>query len=210
MNAPASPIASDTRERFLAAIAQVVPAARIAEIHFFPPIRQGPIETGVAVVGAEPESASPAEDVTVGTAAVQGEDKVDAEREADVAAETDTAEVEEEIPAAGAEEVEAEVAAADESAVAAPSAPTAAAEPHRAPRHIVFMARYRLTRKGPDRGKWESEIIAEADAPLVTVEAVAEGVRKRSHDESAAERIDGQEARAILAAAEARRCQTTP
>jgi hypothetical protein len=72
------------------------------------------------------------------------------------------------------------------------------------------MARYRLTRKGPDRGKWESEIIAEADAPLVTVEAVAEGVRKRSHDESAAERIDGHEARAILAAAEARRCQTTP
>lgn len=135
MNAPASPIAADTRERFLAAIAQVVPAARIAEIHFFPPIRQGPVETGVAVVGAEPESA---------------------------------------------------------------------------PRHIVFMARYRLTRKGPDRGKWESEIIAEADAPLVTVEAVAEGVRKRSHDESAAERIDGHEARAILAAAEARRCQTTP
>jgi len=156
MNAPASPIAADTRERFLAAIAQVVPAARIAEIHFFPPIRQGPVETGVAVVGAEPESESKGEDVAP---------------EAEVVAE---------------------------------------AEPARAPRHIVFMARYRLTRKGPDRGKWESEIIAEADAPLVTVEAVAEGVRKRSHDESAAERIDGHEARAILAAAEARRCQTTP
>jgi len=119
------PTAADTRERFLASIAAVVPPERIAEIHFFPPIRQGPIESGVAVVGAEPEP--PAE------------------------------------------------------------------------RHVVFMARYRWTRKGPDRGRWETEVIAEADAPLITVEAVAHGVRQRAHEEFEPERMEGDQARAIIA-----------
>lgn len=147
MTVPASPVAADTRARFLAAIAEVVPADRIAEVHFFPPIRQGQIETGVAVVGAERgESPGPA------------------------ATEDST--------------------------------------PYLDPRHIVLMARYRLTRKGPERGKWESEVIAEADAPLVTVEAVAEGVRKRANEEFAAERMTGEQAREILAAVEARRPQT--
>jgi hypothetical protein len=40
----------ETRERFLAAIAEQVPAERIAEIHFFNPIKQGGLESGVAVV----------------------------------------------------------------------------------------------------------------------------------------------------------------
>lgn len=143
------PSASDTRERFLASIAEAVPAERIAEIHLFPPMRQGPIESGVAVVGAEPEAAAESEPVV-----------------------------------------------ADEEA------------PARAPRHVIFMARYRWTRKGPDRGKWETEIIAEADAPLITVEAVVRGVRHRAHEEAEAERMDGEQVRAILAAAEARRCLT--
>ena len=42
-------------ERFLKAILERLPVERIAEIHFFPSIRQGPIETGVAVIGAYPE-----------------------------------------------------------------------------------------------------------------------------------------------------------
>ena len=33
-------------------------------------------------------------------------------------------------------------------------------------RHVVFTAGYRLTRKGPDRGKWSFELAATADAPL--------------------------------------------
>jgi hypothetical protein len=41
---------SETRERFLIAIAEQVPADRIAEIHFFNPIKQGGLESGVAVV----------------------------------------------------------------------------------------------------------------------------------------------------------------
>jgi hypothetical protein len=72
------------------------------------------------------------------------------------------------------------------------------------------MARYRWTRKGPERGKWEAEVIAEADAPLVTVEAVAKGVRERAGEELDPERITGDEARALLAEAEARRAQLTP
>ncbi|HET9425728.1 MAG TPA: hypothetical protein VFO55_10185 [Gemmatimonadaceae bacterium] len=43
-------ILSENRERFLVAIAEQVPADRIAEIHFFNPIRQGGLESGVAVV----------------------------------------------------------------------------------------------------------------------------------------------------------------
>lgn len=50
---------NETRERFLKAILARVSAERIVEIHFFPPIRQGPLETGVAVVAAEPEPQSP-------------------------------------------------------------------------------------------------------------------------------------------------------
>jgi hypothetical protein len=41
---------AETRERFLVAIAEQVAADRIAEIHFFKPIKQGGIESGVAVV----------------------------------------------------------------------------------------------------------------------------------------------------------------
>jgi len=70
------------------------------------------------------------------------------------------------------------------------------------------MARYRWTRKGPERGKWASEVVAEADAPLVTVEAVAQGVRQRSADESEPDRMTGDEARAILAEARARNGET--
>ena len=41
---------SETRERFITAIAEQVPADRIAEIHFFNPIKQGGLESGVAVI----------------------------------------------------------------------------------------------------------------------------------------------------------------
>jgi hypothetical protein len=49
---------TETRERFLLAIAGQVPVERIAEIHFFQPIRQGGVESGVAVVAAWPEPAT--------------------------------------------------------------------------------------------------------------------------------------------------------
>ncbi len=114
----------ETRERFLKAIAAQVPAERIAEIHFFQPIKQGGVESGVAVVveNAAPDS----------------------------------------------------------------------------PRMVVYAARYRLTLKGLDRGKWEVNVVAEADAPLVAVDAVVRGVQRRSGDVDDATRMDGDEARALL------------
>ena len=117
------PRLDETRERFFRAITERVPAQRIAEIHFFQPIRQGGVESGVAVVVEE--------------------------------------------------------AVAD------------------APRIIVHTARYRLVLKGPDRGKWEATVVAEADAPLVTVDAVVRGVQRRSGDVDEAVRMEGSEARAI-------------
>ena len=131
---PASsiPLTSDARERFLLAIAERVSPDRLAEIHFFPPIRQGTIETGVAVVAAAPEEGT-------------------------------------------------------------------------GDRHVVYTARYRWTRKGPERGRWESEVVAEADAPLVSVEAVVNGVRDRSTEVTDPERVSGDVARALI---EDARCRT--
>lgn len=67
-------------------------------------------------------------------------------------------------------------------------------------RHTVFTARYRHTLKGPDRGKWEVEMQAEADAPLVTIDAVVRGVMKRAGDPFEPERISGTAFRTIVEA----------
>lgn len=45
---------NETRERFIRDIAERLDPMRIVELHFFPSIRQGPIETGVAVIAATP------------------------------------------------------------------------------------------------------------------------------------------------------------
>lgn len=47
--------AVDSRTRFLREIAARVPAVRVTELYLFPPIRQGGIETGVAVVAVAGE-----------------------------------------------------------------------------------------------------------------------------------------------------------
>jgi hypothetical protein len=62
----------------------------------------------------------------------------------------------------------------------------------------VYTARYRLTLKGPDRGKWEMSVKEEADAPLLTVDAVVRGVSRRSGDADETVRLTGDEFRAVL------------
>ena len=47
---------TETRERFLAAIAERLEPETIAEAHIFPPIKQGGIESGVAVVAVNHRS----------------------------------------------------------------------------------------------------------------------------------------------------------
>jgi hypothetical protein len=127
------------RERFLRALLAEVPLARVAEVHLFAPMRQGGIETGVAVVAARPEAPALPE-----APAVPGPPE----------------------------------ALADDDVTAAPA------------RHTVYTARYRLTVKGIDRGRWQVDVRAEADAPLVTVDAVVRGVQQRAGDASAAARHD--------------------
>ena len=143
----------ETRERFLLAITQQVPAERIAEIHFFAPIRQGGVESGVAVVAAWPESG-----VTVDQAPADTETLT-----------TDAA-----------------------SNVEAQEQPSPKGKP------VVYTARYRLILKGPDRGKWEASVTAEADAPLVSVDAVVRGVQRRAGDVEEATRMEGSEIRESL------------
>ncbi len=113
----------ETTERFLREIADRVGAAAVESVHLFPPIRQGGVETGAAVV--------------------------------------------------------------------------AASEPGQA-RHTVWSASYRHTLKGADRGKWEVEVTAEADAPLVTVEAVVDGVMKRAGEQFSPEKLTASEFRTII------------
>jgi hypothetical protein len=50
---------TETRERFFRAIIKEVPVEQIAEIHFFQPMRQGGVESGVAVVASRLSSPIP-------------------------------------------------------------------------------------------------------------------------------------------------------
>ena len=58
-------------------------------------------------------------------------------------------------------------------------------------RLTVYTARYRLTLKGAERGRWETDVVEQADAPLAAVDEVVRGVQKRSDEEVEAERLDG-------------------
>ncbi|MCR4340313.1 MAG: hypothetical protein NUW01_10560 [Gemmatimonadaceae bacterium] len=120
---------NDITERFLREIAEHIPPETISEVRLFPAIRQGLVETGVAVVAAHP----------------------------------------------------------DANAEITPD------------RHTVYTARYRLAVKGADRGKWEFEIRADADAPLPTVDAVVDGVMRRAGESFEPERISAHAFRSILA-----------
>ncbi|MGH7720310.1 MAG: hypothetical protein ACREON_15885, partial [Gemmatimonadaceae bacterium] len=66
-------------------------------------------------------------------------------------------------------------------------------------RLTIYRAQYRLVLKGPERGKWEVDLVAEADAPLATVDDVVRGVRRRSGDDSEPERLTGAAVREALA-----------
>ena len=52
----------DTRERFLRAIAERLSPERVEELHLFPPLRQGGIESAVAVIAARIAPAAPLAD----------------------------------------------------------------------------------------------------------------------------------------------------
>jgi hypothetical protein len=65
-------------------------------------------------------------------------------------------------------------------------------------RHVVYSASYRLVLKGPERGRWETTVTAEADAPLTAVEAVVRGVLRRAGEDDEPERFTGDAFRQAL------------
>jgi hypothetical protein len=201
-------VIDDTRLRFLKSIAAQLEVERIAEVHLFPALRQGGMESGVAVLALEPvrELASvgvTTDDATAEVQAASGvsadapvdsepSDPVSADEPEHVADAGDTDSPYAETDDVGAEdEDDADVESADEDVV----------EPRRAPRRFtVYTARYRHTLKGPDRGKWEVSVTEEADAPLLTVDAVVRGVQRRSGDLDEIVRMSGGEVIALTAA----------
>ena len=259
---------TETQQRFLRAIAERVPMNQVVELHLFPPIRQGGVETGVAVVAEDPRPPAPNVEPTVAdlvTPVIVAEpetpviveeveapvivDEVEtpvvvAEVEAEPVAEEsasaggdeylvalaeDTSTVEpvaaeghepsgnsditveasdaddedDESPYAddelnddGAEEDEeggdAPMAEQNDVPTPAPAAPVA--------RYTIHTARYRLTLKGVDRGKWEVDVVAEADAPLAAVDAVVRGVQRRAGEGAEPDRLNAEAFRGALEA----------
>ena len=66
----------------------------------------------------------------------------------------------------------------------------------------VYTATYRYARKGPDRGAWSVEVVAQADAPLDAVARVVRGVQRRTADDGLAdaERMTGDDFRSLVSA----------
>lgn len=190
----------DVRDRFLAGIAAQLPVDRVKELHLFGAIRQGGTESGVAVVAVERESPITV-DVDGGfvpPAAVA--EAAPVETKAEVAVEEALADESRFV----ADEVIDEAVAADGVPTEHDVVPTEGRDPHLPPaapaRYVVYTARYRLTLKGMDRGKWEMSVTEEADAPLITVDAVVRGVSRRSGDADETVRLSGDEFRAALPA----------
>jgi hypothetical protein len=180
----------ETRLRFLAGIAAQLPADRVKELHLFGAIRQGGTESGVAVVAVE-------RDVPV-TLDVDG-GYVPPPAVADAApVETHQALAVHDQLVDEAQFVSDDVVAPDAADEPPADVEPESAAPVPAPRYIVYTARYRHTLKGPDRGKWEMSVTEEADAPLLTVDAVVRGVSRRSGDADETVRLSGDEFRTAL------------
>ena|GEM_PF-374685 len=230
---------SEVTERFLRAVIATVPLDRIEELHLFAPLRQGGIETGIAVVaarapllvaGAAPASlddaiASPVEGATDGAVeiatdgaveiatdgategavegAIEGATDGAVERATEGASdgavkgaiEGDAAEQPEPSDAEGSPYADESISETNTPMSTEPTAlddgvsdPVASASDDlpAAPRirHTVYTARYRLVLKGPERGRWEADVVDEADAPLLTVETVVRGVQRRAGEET--------------------------
>lgn len=225
-----SPV-SEITERFLRAVIAKVPLDRIEELHLFSPLRQGGVETGIAVIAARVpvpmaaiDDAAESEPELALDGGVLDALDVDAYDEETA----DVVDMSEEVEGDGTEndveDVFTHMESMDDSPYAesdlpesldmldeevvddeqddddtighdviadaviglgvddvidmvpVPAAPIV--------RHTVYTAHYRLVQKGPERGRWEADVVDEADAPLVTVEMVVRGVQRRAGEES--------------------------
>lgn len=145
---------TETQERFLRTVLTRVPLDAVVELHLFPSLRRGTVETGVAVIASQ---------LPVAQLSVVGDTAVDDAEfaTADSLPETDVDDSPYSDMASDAARVDVSVAGA-------------------LPRLRILTASYRLTIKGVERGAWVVDVQDEADAPLEAVEAVLRGVRHRS------------------------------
>ena len=195
MTAPTRPgdALSDTQRRFLAAVMERLPREFIHEIYLFAPMKQRSVETGIAVVAIGEALVLDAEatdaDGVAGELAAEEHPEVarleprqvDADSTDDGS--TDDGSTDDE-HLEGAEQP-AKQAALPEDADDSVVSPAL----ERPLRYTIHTARYRLQLKGPERGKWDVDVVEEADAPLVTVDAVVRGVHRRSGEPSEVERL---------------------
>ena len=219
----------ETRTRFLAAIAKQLPAERVMEVHLFNAIRQGGMESGVAVVAVALESALPvvttsfdvdggyvapsavaeaAELESPSAVAIHDQLADEAAFVADEVAEDDSpyaAEARAELqpgpgpgPGLGQTSGLLEPEPGPEPGLQLKPEPEPEQQLKAAPRYTIYSARYRHTLKGLDRGKWEVNVTEQADAPLLTVDAVVRGVQRRSGEADDVARLSGDEFRAAL------------
>ncbi len=63
----------------------------------------------------------------------------------------------------------------------------------------ILTAHFRHTVKGPDRGKWEFNMVHDADAPIETVENVVRGVARRAGEDGEPELLSGTDFQRALA-----------
>ena len=221
---------TETQQRFLRAIAERVPRDQVVEVHLFPAIRQGGVETGVAVVAEDPRppatpQADGSSEVSAGTASSDGVPAADANNSASpmleesapesaVASDVDFAaasavvedQPREAVPVDERElyesdseavdpvesdpgELESDETDAEESAEPEPTPPATNGRSASALKFTIHTARYRLTLKGVDRGKWDFDVVAEADAPLEAVDAVVRGVQRRAGEGTEPDRL---------------------
>lgn len=242
---------NDTTRRFLGELLTQVREEGVVELRLFPPLRQGGMESGLAVIAVEPSAVGPhAEEVagpeiSAADATHDVESRQLSERAIDAAdgaeftsrgdggdvagpedlveaigpdaehegipvfhhadgprarsvpiGESGTAGESEETPPGSRDEPAAAAAPENEDAtdgspetmalgdiLALPSpqdgeAPIPVTTDTR--RLAILTARYKLTVRGPDRGRWDMDVVHEADAPLVTLDRVIKGVVRRS------------------------------
>ncbi|HET7584149.1 MAG TPA: hypothetical protein VFK13_04535 [Gemmatimonadaceae bacterium] len=185
----------ETRQRFFEAIAAQLPVERVVEMHLFAPLRQGGVESGVAVLALAADAHAAAND-----------DACAVEQDAEVLA-TDSPDAPENAGASVGADDAASTAADDD---ASAPAPAGSAPPHQPARLTIYTARYRLVLKGADRGTWDAEVVLEAHAPLAVVDDVVLGVQRRAGDATPAERLSGVDLRAALHHADAAGDAWTP
>jgi len=180
---------TETQLRFLRAIAERVPLERIVDVHLFPSMKQGIVETGIAVIAAERERPVVQGELLEEGAGSELQTEDGASTIADAQLVEGAGEADEIVPSSDANP--------QDSSPALPPAPSGARNAATA-RHTVYSARYRLTLKGPERGRWEVDVTEEADAPLLTVEVVVRGVQRRAGEGADPERVGAEALRTLI------------